>query len=1509
MFKPLLRTLPTLSGNFTIACKLREFDKENTNEYSTYIRLANMIPLQNFLANKNIELNLLNGKYEYDLIKYFYHYSNYFYKENFQYDKNNYKMLDLDSLYNNTNDTRNKDYEFGCKRIQYSEHGSQFNFYAPIYIDNVNNLPEYFCIHIVLNDHLEKKIKVYINKNNKRNYLKNYLTRYLKQIDDRVIFCLPESLQATYFGIDVKNGGIVQYKDNTIGNIYNNQMTINNFDFTICQGFERNKLIMRQIIPLSFSFNLNDIFTKYEKETLSGSKIKIYGFYYTKSNISYDLFDFDINYTNMYQKYNKYDKHTGRYNYALGHTENNKKINIMNIGFPALNESKYTKYAYTNKITPRYCKFKMNLSHDSDPYITNINFAYSYIQYPNQKYGYFPTMFKGIYVEGIIINNDLKLPIGYDLETYYNTTKYIANKVYINTANGDKYIKLMSNYCSSWFNINEYSPDFNDHKFLNSLFNNENYWEDVKYDYSYFKGILYNLNSVKKYNIDKFGVFLCVNMNSYTQEEINNSVINGKYILSTSDISTVRLYQYDNSMNMIIEDENTGITYYNKIFNVLNNSIIYDNGVKTKYLFNNKNMKLDERGKYIEEKHYIEENIFYKISDITNHFKNYINQEINNDINKFNIIGYLLLDGMNNINYFEEYNSNGKKYKKFILENKKYKIDDRFKWLYKDLYYSSASNTIKTQIGDNVDIQYNEDVFDKICMYIKTDFIHKSDLIEIFINHNCLNLISYLHILDTYIFEHIGNYNGIDITNYFIKNENYNIFDVYVDTYNLNYYIDLYNKNHIDKISKDFDKTKEYYFKALNKDHIIEYYNNLNKDEFNNTTFNFAYKDIIDNNTFYSYSNILDNIYVKERCWKIENQLINPIDRYLSLYDYLKRYDENLIVHIHSFFKNKDILNWLIDNISDTRTLNNNFLFKFGDINIELNLCFKKCMTILNESLMKIIKNNHFLYLYIKYKDINENMNIWPIISKDDINNNQIKNSLQYYDYRAIDDYLLPLYNSPYINDNDCKNLFNMIQYNKINEYGKYILNVYKYFKEIDVDKEILELCSEDKEFAYNWIELISNFKINENKIYSDEYINNLYKNWNEYCLINQIYIENISEYDDYIQQYENNDDDLYNYYMNLKNKSYKKYITNILDFIKEYDNGDIYYKLIKNKGIILYSFVNKDEIKLNNININNDNLIYDEVNNMYIYNDNESNKIYGFYWISLNIDNTNNSFYIKDDYNLNLTFNSINGVDIQSSKFNNYLNNIFYLIYPLLKINVFNEYSKMNNSIIYPYESEINIEHIQSLLNDNDYNKYTMLKETSSDLLYGEIIKILDSKKIKLLRYFNYISPYLKRTNIIEDCWKLRFMYNDNPYKNIKKYNIFDKDNINIYKYDGIKLYDGIYSKSLYQYSNYSLIQQYEYKHFEDNVLFNLPEEIIIHEKKYYTYNEIIHFENNEKKIKDKKIEILLKYFEKKGFDYKNISLFLFNKYDSNMIIEHIRTKSSISEKLYKITYKFNLI
>ena len=1526
MFKPLLRTLPSLTGNFTIACKLKEFIKENNNEYSTYVRLANIMPLQTYLSKKDIELNLLNGKYEYDISKYNYYYSNSFYKENFQYDNKNYKVLDLNVL---GNDSRNKDYEFGCKRIYYSQYGNQFNFYAPFYLDNVNDLPEYFCIHIIFNDTIEKKIKIYINKDNKRNYLKNYLTRYFKQIDDKVIFCLPDSLQATYFGIDIKKGGIVKYKDNVFGNLYVNQTTINNFDWQICQGFERNNLIMKQIFPLSFSFNINDIFNKYDKDFFSGAKLKIYGFYYTKNNIKHNLYDFDINYTNMYQRYKKYNENTGKYEFVIGKDNSGNNINIMNVGFPALNESKYVKYAYTNKITPKYCKFKMLYSSDDDPYITNVNFAYSFLQYPNQKYGYFPTMFKGINPKAIIDNEDLKLPIGTDLDTYYKVSKYSGNKVITDTANVDKYIKLMSNYYSSWYELKEYEDD----NLIDNLFYNST-WSPVKYNYSYYRGILYNLSFLKEYNIDKFGVFLDIKMNYVSKIELDNDLIKAKYILSKSDVSSNVINNYNDLYNMLTLDGNTNVSYYHKLFDVINNTLNTNN----KYVHTNETVVSDIKGKYIEETNYIEENTFYKISDIVEKLGNYINDnEIINKFKSLQVAGYLLLDSANNINYFEEYkNTYKEKNKRFIFTNRVYDTNEytsQYSWIESSLYYSSASHKTKnlvSKIYKNIDS--NEDIYEKIIMFIKTQFINKYDIITVLLEFNKYDLLTYFSEIDSYIYEPIGNINGVDINEYFILNKNLDKLNIYVDPYNLINYVNLYNKNNKKNLSTIFSKSKDFYIKLLSKDHVKEYINSLNKDEYGNSILKTLTTDLYKstNDKIKVYANILDYLYIKERCWVIDNNVMKTIDRYLSLYDYLKRYNYNLIFYMHSSYDNNQIIDWLLSNISETRSINNNFVLTFNDEIIELNLCFKKQMILLNADLRQILNDKYFLYLYIQDSQIINNTNIWPIVSLTDITNNTIENSDKTYEYKTNEDYLIPLFNDPYVNDNDCNTIFNMLSTNKINNENKYIINNGKYFKEIDVDNEILNICTNEESFIKNWINEIFNYTYynKDNKRY-EKVLNidllDFEQKWNTYCYDNNIYFDDLKDvleqYNEKIEQLNNelnNQEyseeyklDIKNtikYYENLKYAENKKYVLYILNYLKTYCDNDIYYYLIQNKGIKLYSIKKSLNIEFDKLTLlDNSKLSYIDKYKIYVYKDNDIT--YAFYWISLNINNTNYSFNILNDYNLNMLFNSINNIQISSNKFNTYFNKIFYLIEPFLKINIFNELTKNINSIVYPYESEININYIQSLLNKDEYNKYTMLQDSDNDILYNEIIKAIDSKKIKLLRYFNYITPYLKETYIIEDSWKLKFIDDNNVHKNIKKYNNLEKTNINIYEYDGINLYEGTYNNEYHKYDSSKLVQQYEYKHFNDNLLYNLPEEIIIKDKKQYSKEDLNEIKENKEELEKKKIKILLKYFNKKGLDYSNIILFLFNKYKSNMTIECINTTNTISKKIYNISYKFNLL
>ena len=1669
MFKPLLRTLPTLSGNITLACKLNEFKKDGNNDFHTYVKYSNFVPLQNNVFDKNIELNMLNGKYEYDIAKFYNIYSNIFYNENFIYNKKNYALLDLDSLYDSNNDARNKDYEFGCKRIKYSQSGYQFMFYAPFYIDNVNDLPKYFLLHIKFNDHLVKRIKIYINEDYKHNYLGKYIKEYVQQFDDRCIFCLPDSLQATYFGIDVKHGGLIQYKDNEIGALYVNQTTINNFDNTICEGFKRNKLVMSQVIPLSFMFNVNDLLNDYEKEFFEGYNLNIYGYYCSNNDIEYPFYDFDINYTHAYNKYLKYDEYTGKYSYSFGKSDLNENVNILNVGYPALNESKYIKYAYTNKITPRYCKFKMLLSSDNDPYITNLNYGYTYLQNPNQKYGYFPTMFKGIYPQAYVNGKDLRLPIGNDLEKYYKTSKYYANTVQINAINIDKYIKLMTNYTSSWYTIN--------HKISESVFDDRTLWSDVKYNYTYYKGILYNLSELNEYNIDKFSVFLNPELKYVNESNITNSIVKANNVLSKTNVGQYSINNYNDSylmktnvkMNIdsisltgpqyidteVIPDDTYGIeidfstdrimdcayiglvnaskngtryfigcdkngfyvgwggfqylgvpysskrhkiqlNYMNdrharitgadmdgevnitldnlpftpeysiwigaanwggklhhlypskiygvritkgteliheyvpiekdgygylqdnitgEILNTLKNKGILDvaqyegtsyahynkiydlNSTSSEsYISINKMMKQDSYGSYIEETNYDEENTYYKYEDIYRIISiNFSDTEILNELDTFKIKGYYLLDAQNNINYFETYyDAYNNEYKRFMLTENLFGTNDyneTYNWFKDSLYYVDIRSTNKKPVKDSYeDIDYNEDIYGKLAFFITDNYIHKNDVYNFIYNNLKTNInldfiINQINNLTRYSFVRYSEENGILLKDYFIKMP-INYCSVYVDPYNLNTLISEYNrgKSAQNKLSliDSKDKTSDMFVKIINKDHLIEYCKKLNGNE--NGIMEFERKPL------FNY------IYVKNRNWIIDNNVIDIKDTYITLDEFILKYkltykdkldesgnytDEYKILLSFADEYNKvkntytlyESIDWFCKLLSDNRSSKNNFILNIANREVTVDLCFKKKMILLNDNIMKLMYDNNslnnYLMLYIIDTAKNTNNDIWNILSLNELNGKI---------YENIDNYLTPLFTSPYVNDFDKSTIYSMISKGKIKDY-KYIYNVGKNFKEINILDTIKSIVHEDK------IDTL-------NKLISD---NGLSLNWYEYVMkdgndedneIYEMFAKDIISELNYVQIQQ---------YINLK-----------IDFLYKY-NLDLFYKFVKSNNITLYSIYDIMSIKYDVIaesDISSDDIEYIEKYNMFIYNHNGLN--YGFYYLNFNLDNTNNSFNIINDYNLNIQFDTINGKDIQSYS-SEYFDSIFPILHPFMKTNIFNEFVKDNVTIIYPYEAEILIKYATAKSNELLQNQFAMLKDNESDVLYDVITKLSNEKKIKLLRYFNYITPYLKETNTINDCWQLKFM-KPNNFEDIEKYSIFYKDDINIYKYNGIKVYSGDFNKVTLEYDNYETINQYEYKHFNDNSLYNLPEEIVIEDDTLYSSDDIELLKDKNFLI-DRKKQILLRYFTKKKLNYKDIILFLYNKYESGLFIEKKRLNAIKNEYTYKISYKFTLI
>lgn len=549
MIKTLLRTIPTISGNVKLACNLTDYIpvpmndqiKENTL-FEANIRGARILPISSQLYQKEINANLLSSTWEHDLKLFYKSYSDVFFKSCFDFDK--LDMLKLDKYHEQY--VRDTDFEFGVKRISYQKNGNQFAFFAPIYIDNSKDIPGWFDINLKINTgtyFVYKTIRVDIaNKpKNKKSYIYNYIKNYTDKLNKDVIFCTPLTNQATYYGIDLQHGGFVKAVDNMCDRIYRKQNTIHNFDATICDGFKRNRIAMKQILPLCFYFNVNNILTEAEKLRYRNCDIEFSGAYYDVYGRKLYTYDWDHDYVQYAEQILEMDDITGTLYWNKGFVPN-----IMNVGFPSLAESRYINYEYANKLSPRFCRWKMRYSDDEHPYTMNNSWAFSLNQKSNYKYGQFPNSFHTLTMLADYIKVDfdyfynLTFPLGdpykedsgvnkyRELGVNYPPKEYDENGEEIpSTADVFRpYANIISDYKSTiedfvsyWFNTI--------HSLNDNIFKEASLWRDVDDGCVYYNGILYDLRQI--YNmipeptaLDKFAVLLQVDMETFDEELIKS---------------------------------------------------------------------------------------------------------------------------------------------------------------------------------------------------------------------------------------------------------------------------------------------------------------------------------------------------------------------------------------------------------------------------------------------------------------------------------------------------------------------------------------------------------------------------------------------------------------------------------------------------------------------------------------------------------------------------------------------------------------------------------------------------------------------------------------------------------------------------------------------------------------------------------------------------------------------------------------------------------------------------
>ena len=1408
MFKTLLRTLPSLSGNVALNCNVNEVSQINKDSFECFIRHASLIPLQNKYYDKVINVSLLDGRWEHDVKRFYKYYANYFYDENFPFNETDYQKLDLTASVQQ--EPRNKDYEFGCKRGLCSSTGYQFIFYAPFYIDDVDSIPDNFTIDIKFDNGVHKSVRINIGnyKKSLKNYLYVYLKRYVEQIDDNVVYCLWESNQGTYFGLDAKRGGLVQVKDNVVGALYNRQMTMNNFDWTICDGFKRNALIMRQIIPLCFSFNVNDLLNKQERKYTWGARADITGRYEFNSKAE-DFYDFTIDYSDFKVSQQKYVGHDDKETFL--------STNIMDIGFPSMREGKFHKYKYTNKVTPKYTRWKLKYSSDKNPYITNISWAFSYInKTSNYQYGEFP-----LYANSLI---------PYAKMDAANLTNLLLSA-------GDKdtdYVNSLNNHICDWFTTMPKDGTVED-------MTEKDVWCDVKDGQAYYKGILYNLNSFcntfePEKRPDKFGVFVRPNLTTMTQldaetlqeadiimsyssmgasdadiysnvsfydngrrteffdltdEGFNTPVIvtNGELIES---VPKERVSDYIDIKNGISYFPNSVLTYINLTgmsYNAYTAQMLRDHilatghgsadtfaGITYAYI----NVMYDSGSdlgaslysyyqttyqQYVSEfeevyeriPDYYEWNKFYSVDELLRSI-GFITQDVGEAIDEYSVTSYERLPfgyNSNIIRYDEEGNV---KCTLFEYVRNNHDLGDE----YDEVNYFP--------IGENVDY-LSYDPYMYCSNYESEDF---EDLTVAYTgisldNDSETGTVKYSFfvrrkMISSYCLENISEKYGITIP----ELTEYSYVPKYADNGRVDLrYFEKSPTNALDGISTSeygFDRTDKYVFvDGYSLKAFINSYNGLHGTDI-------AFADVSEKPvTAYAHVINADHIenYRKELCQDADGKLVVP-----------NATEENVIMK-HIYRRRRVVV---IDELTKDISLKDFYSPVGGSYKEflesgETDVYIKKTFYMLNDTLYGIMAGDGSeltpMFLYTFDDDVESVSETFPVVNAANLSSGA----------QDAGTALRPLMTTVWKTEEAVTNIKNLV---------------------------------------------MSGNLVSKNGYWQYQDIN--------YDVYMQVNTENIS----------------------VDGTYYKKSVATDTELASIVENGLTYYK------------------------------------NYGMYVKTTDSHIYAMYIVDVDFSNT--KYSINMDNGLALLFDTVDGKP--------YNDRMFRWLVPYLTTNLFSEFTLLAEStMVKPHTFTIDVKYqpiIYDAGNTTDSYKYEIFNDTADTNTYD--IKFVNSSKSKLQlnRYMNRITPLIVRTDLIRGRYSLKFKFNDNT---IDENNIFKTVlNPNIYQpLYVVTDYDTVNHKE----NSHVTVEQYEWKHFNHNELFNLEESFSYTVPSLLIYEDVLAAESF-----DRTFEVFKKHINKYGIvgDDHGKFLFLLNRYKVNYISEPVKTSSYGTHKLYSLTYKFTL-
>ena len=1097
MFKSLLNTLPLICGNHTIACKVNDVSKKSDTQYYVYIHQAELKPLNtNSSLPTSINLNLNNGKYAFDIKRYA-SITNIF-TNDYIFNPHVFKNIDTENYIAD----RNKTFEFGCQRISYQQNKFEWSFYAPIYINNIEDLPDYFVIEIKskTTNKIIKQIKIAIKAQYQPNNLFYYIKNHLKYITDNIPIIWHYNNHQIVLNnvIDCKTGTIITNVTNSNNQLfYNNHVTINEFDSMLTNLYSNNNVIISEVLPLSFEFNLNDFFEETKSYYFDFNSFNICG-YYEKSGVHQSFYMFDVN------------THSNTNTSLIFNTQHNtleyKQYNVYDYNKEGtLHEAKNKVIKHTNTVNKTYCKW---VNFDNDSYTINNNSAYSSVT--NRKYGFYP-LYKST-------SNNIKLICKYNNEDLniivpiynYSTAEssgYTDNDINI-------YKSLMENNITTWFDVYD-----------EQTFNNFDLWTDVnKYNNTCFcKGLIYHKLPD---DASKFNVF--VKLNYITTDKLKYAnVLYDPNVLSLENKSKHDIYNnlpvINNSYIIKVDASNinSSDTYY-----------VHDNDYNTDEYY----MMLDDLADVCKSSQdLINDCIKYNIIKIIHDYV-YINELTVNQIIEH--LTEVTEEQKTNIYYFDD------TYNKFehitnislnnLNETKKVKL---FK--YCQIIYLPTSSNILSLVKDiinsynyiNVSVQNIEiasNVINKVkyandIINLLTELLSNNNLYQQQISTLICALKYYIEKLNCEYSQNsfFNDVCGVDIQKYYYSINNdininyfkpydkkyYNLDNVYVDSFNLYQYFKANN------LTVPNNKSTSY-SDFINKDHVIEYFNQLYQENFDNKKSTKSIKEIFD--TLYIKTYELKNFKTKVKIKKFST---------IIKYDF-NVLDEKLIL--------KYFLNGLTYNEND-KTFELKYTFKSDDSNSGKYIAYKHKFQLMFKKRFCIISNDNLkklqqlkLYLYTNNTDLSDHILLSPV-----------------YDDVYLSDTFIDknrLFITSRLNNTSTKNYNNMfiykqVSYDDVQSYINNGVDVYQIYNQFN--HAIIDTTNDSK---LHYVELPDNTKA-------------YYILINEYLSYNTIsYNINNKMYNDLDIKYVNNNsiskDDFYILYPFLKNDIFYDVVPALRDYV-----------------------------------------------------------------------------------------------------------------------------------------------------------------------------------------------------------------------------------------------------------------------------------------------------------------------------------------------------------------------